>query len=383
MDPRKPIPYAKHWIDDDDIAAVVEVLKSDWLTTGPIVAQFEGKMAEFTGAIHGIAVNSGTAALHAAMNALEVGPNDEVIVPTITFLATANAVVYQGATPIFADVMASNLTIDPSSVADRLSSKTKAIIAVDYAGHPCAYDELQSICDQAGIKLVVDACHSLGAQYHGRPCGTLGDMTCLSFHPAKNITTGEGGMVLTNQSHWDEAIRRFRNHGINLNAEARRTMATWYYEMGQLGFNYRITDIQCALGLSQLNKLPSWLEKRRLIAAQYDKALAAIPGVHPLITSKHVQHAYHLYVVRLDPQLYNRSEIFSALHEQGVLANVHYIPLHLQPYYKNRPVVSGPCPVAEKAYEEIISLPMFPAMSPDDIDRVISTLAETCERLIK
>lgn len=380
----KPIPYGRHSLDDEDISAVVQVLRSDWLTTGPKVAEFEAAIATYTGAQHAVAVNSGTAALHAALNALDIRCGDEVIVPAITFLATANAVVYQGGTPIFADVLPDTLTINPDSVAERISPRTRVVIAVDYAGHPCVYDELQALCDKDGIILVADACHSLGAEYKGRRSGTLGVLNCLSFHPVKHITTGEGGMILTNEAAYAEKMRRFRNHGITLDAENRRVKGTWYYEMYEPGYNYRITDIQCALGISQLRKLPEWIEKRRSIAFRYDEAIPSISGVTPLSVHNHVRHAYHLYVVRLDPGVYDRAEVYRALHELGILVNVHYIPIHLQPYYRTRfGTREGLCPAAEHAYEEIISLPMFPAMSDVDVERVIKSFSRICGRFIR
>jgi perosamine synthetase len=371
----KLIPYARQSVDDEDISAVIDTLRSDWLTTGPKVAEFEAAVATYTGSLHAVAVNSGTAALHSALNALGIGCGDEVILPSMTFLATANAVVYQGGTPVFADVLPDFLTIDPGSVANRITSRTKAVIAVDYAGQPCAYDELQSICDHAGCALVVDACHSLGAEYKDRRSGTLGVLNCLSFHPVKHITTGEGGMILTNEEVYAEKMRRFRNHGITIDAEKRRAGGTWYYEMRELGYNYRITDIQCALGISQLRKLPGWLEKRRSIADRYDKAFRRIRGVTPLKVLEYVRHAYHLYVVRLDPGIFNRAEVFKALREMSVLVNVHYIPVHLQPFYRTRfGTREGLCPEAEQAYEEILSLPMYPAMNDEEIQRVIAGL---------
>jgi len=380
----KPIPYGRHSLDDEDISAVVQVLRSDWLTTGPKVAEFEAAIATYTGAQHAVAVNSGTAALHSALNALDIRCGDEVIVPAITFLATANAVVYQGGTPVFADILPDTLTINPDSVAERISPRTRAVIAVDYAGQPCAYDELQALCDRKGIKLVADACHSLGAEYKGRKSGTLGVLNCLSFHPVKHITTGEGGMILTNEAAFADKMRRFRNHGITLDAQKRRTKGTWYYEMNEPGYNYRITDIQCALGISQLRTLPEWLDRRRSIASRYDEAIRVIPGMTPLSVHNHVRHAYHLYVIRLDQTIYNRAEVFKGLHELGILVNVHYIPIHLQPFYRiHYGTCEGLCPVAEQAYEEIISLPLFPTMHDEDVQRIIKDINRICRRFVK
>ena len=293
------IPYGRQQIDEDDIQAVVKVLRSDWLTTGPKVSEFEQAVADFVGAKYAVAVNSGTAALHAAMYAIGIGPGDEVILPPMTFAATANAVVFQGGTPVFADVDPDTLLIDPNEVEDKITPRTKAIVAVDYAGQPCDYDALRAIAERNGLFLVADACHALGAEYKGKKVGTLADLTVFSFHPVKHITTGEGGMVTTYDPEFAERMRMFRNHGITrnpskfLNANSPMPSAPcsnlhapcdmpFYYEMHDLGYNYRITDLQCALGLSQLKKLPNFLERRREIATCYDKALADIPGIEPL-----------------------------------------------------------------------------------------------------
>lgn len=366
------IPYGKQWIDEDDIAAVAEVLRSGWLTTGPKVAEFERAFAEFTGSKEAVAVSSGTAALHAAVYALGIGPGDEVIVPPMTFAATANCVVFQGATPVFADVDPDTLLIDPDRVCACITPRTQAVIAVDYAGQPCDYDALRQICDRYELALVADACHALGATYKGRKVGTLADLTAFSFHPVKHITTGEGGMVTTGDGDLAKRMRVFRNHGITADHRERAAHGTWYYEMTDLGYNYRITDFQCALGLRQLAKLPAWLKRRREIAEQYTKALETVPGVAPLDVRAHVTHAYHLYVVRVQA---DRTRVFRALRERGIGVNVHYIPVHLHPFYRRRFATrAGLCPAAEKAYGEILSLPMFPKMSNAEVDSVMDTL---------
>ncbi|MGO9229799.1 MAG: UDP-4-amino-4,6-dideoxy-N-acetyl-beta-L-altrosamine transaminase [Bryobacteraceae bacterium] len=369
------IPYGRQWVDQDDIEAVRKVLQSDWLTTGPAVDAFEGALAAYTGALHGIAVSSGTAALHAAMYALRIGPGDEVIVPPITFAATANAVVYVGGTPIFADVQDITLLLDPAEVEKRITPRTRAIVAVDYAGQPCDYDALQLVCRRHGLALVADACHALGARYRDRPVGSLAALTAFSFHPVKHITTGEGGMIVTDDQELAARIRMFRNHGITTEHRQRAEQGSWFYEMVDLGFNYRISDIQCALGLSQLGKLPAWLERRREIAARYDAAFAGHPTIRPLVVSPDACHAYHLYVVRVDEN--RRQEVFRKLRERKIGANVHYIPVHLHPFYRDR-FGTGPglCPVAEAAYERIVSLPIFPRMSDADVDRVIQAMVE-------
>ncbi len=376
------IPYGRQWIDEEDIEAVVEVLRSDWLTTGPKVREFEKEFACVTGAGEAVAVSNGTAALHSIMAAIGISPGDEVIVPPITFAATANAVVFQGGKPVFADVNPDTLLIDPEEVKANITPRTKAVIAVDYAGQPCNYDALRSITDRQGITLIADACHALGARYRGEKVGTLGDLTAFSFHPVKHVTTGEGGMVTTNDRNLADRMRRFRNHGIDSDHRQRGELATWYYEMVDLGYNYRITDFQCAFGLSQLRKLPGWLVRRQEIAQQYNEAFSRVPGIRPLTVAPEVYHAYHLYVLSCCPNGsdINRGILFAKLHERNIGANVHYIPVHLHPFYqKHFGYRKGHCPKAEKAYEEIVSLPLFPRMSDRDVCTVIDAVIEITE----
>lgn len=371
------IPYGRQRIDDDDIRAVVEVLRSDWITTGPAVDRFERLLSETAGAAHAVAVSSGTAALHAAVFALGIGPGDEVIVPAMTFAASANCVVYQGGTPVFCDVLPGTLCVDPEDAARRITPRTKALVAVDFAGQPCDYGRLRALAREGGLALVADACHSLGAEYGGKRAGSLGDLNAFSFHPVKNITTGEGGAVLTDDAESARRMRCFRNHGIDTDQRERAERGTWYYEMRALGYNYRITDFQCALGASQLAKLPAWLGRRREIARRYDRAFADEPAVKPLDSAPGVLHAYHLYVVRVDAggAGAGRAAFFSALRERGIGVNVHYLPVHLHPYYRRR-YGTGPglCPVAEAAYERILSLPLHPGMSDADVERVIGAV---------
>ncbi len=369
------IPYGRQSIEDDDIAAVVEVLRSDWLTTGPKVAEFETAFAQFTGVKEAVAVSNGTAALHAAMYVIGIGPGDEVIVPPMTFAATANCVVYQGGTPIFADVEPDTLLIDPDQVAAKITPRTKAIIAVDYAGQPCDYDRLRAIADRHGLRLVSDACHALGGSYHDRPVGSLADLSTFSLHPVKPITTGEGGMITTDDPELARRMRIFRNHGITTDHRQREQQGSWFYEMVDLGYNYRLTDMQCALGLNQLRKLPGWVARRREIAQRYDAAFANLPLVQPLAVRPDVVHAYHLYMVRAGGQTAgpSRDQIFAALRAEGIGVNVHYIPVHLHPFYRQRfGTAPGLCPVAEAAYEQLITLPVFSAMSDDALEAVVA-----------
>jgi perosamine synthetase len=311
------------------------------------------------------------------MFALDISPGDEVIVPAMTFAATANCVVFQGGTPVFADIDPETLLIDPASVEARLSSKTKAIIAVDYAGQPCDYDALTEIADRHNLMLVADACHSLGGRHKGKNVGTLAALNAFSFHPVKHITTGEGGMITTNNQKFADDMRLFRNHGVNSDHRQREAQGSWFYEMVELGFNYRITDFQCALGISQLKKLPKWIERRREIAHRYDEAFSALPHIKPLFVRSIAFHAYHLYVVRLNLEEtnFNRGMVFKQLRENGIGVNVHYIPVHLHPYYRRKFKTNpGQCPIAEEAYTKIISLPMFPGMSFDKVDYVVECM---------
>ena len=376
------LPYARQWLDDDDVAAVVEVLRSDWLTTGPKVAEFEQAFADFVDAREAVAVSNGTAALHTAMYAIGIGPGDEVIVPPMTFAASANCVVFQGGTPVFADVDPDTLLLDPTQVEAKIGPSTKAIIAVDYTGQPCDYDALRTIADRHGLILVDDACHALGGSYKGRPVGSLADLSTFSFHPVKHITTGEGGMITTDDPQLAQRMRIFRNHGITTDHRQREQEGSWFYEMVDLGYNYRLTDLQCALGMSQLRKLPGWVARRQEIARRYDAAFAEIPAVEPLEVRYHVSHAYHLYMVRLDLEQLkvDRAKVFAALLAEGIRVNVHYIPAHLHPFYRERfDTGPGMCPVAEAAYERLITLPIFPAMTNRDVGNVIEAVRKVIE----
>lgn len=367
----KNIPYGRQSIDEDDIKAVVDVLQSDWLTTGPIVDKFEKVFCSFTGAKEAVAVSNGTAALHAIMYAIDIHPEDEVILPPMTFAATSNAVVYQGGTPVFADVSPHTLLIDPEQVKKKITAKTKAVVAVDYAGQPCDYDELRTVCDKHNLYLISDACHSPGSEYKKRKTGIIADLTAFSFHPVKHITTGEGGMITTCNKTFSDRMKIFRNHGINTDHRQRTEKGTWYYEMQNLGYNYRITDFQCALGISQLTKLERWIDKRNGIANKYSKAFSDINDITPLKVASDIKHAYHLYVVKLKNKRM-RNLLYDKMRENNIGVNVHYIPVHLQPYYKKKFNTSlGMFPNAEDAYDRILSLPVYPGMKNEDIERVI------------
>ncbi|MBM3274317.1 MAG: DegT/DnrJ/EryC1/StrS family aminotransferase, partial [Candidatus Sericytochromatia bacterium] len=303
------------------------------------------------------------------------GPGDEVIVPAMTFAATANCVLYQGATPIFADIDRETLLISPADAYRKVSPRTKAIIGVDYAGHPADYRALDEISRSSGIPLLADACHSLGASMNGATAGSLALASAFSLHPVKPITTGEGGVVTTDDGALARRLKTFRNHGITTDHRERDIRGDWFYEMVDLGYNYRLSDIQCALGISQLTKLRGWVDRRQTLASRYDRAFSNTPWVRPLRVLPGVSHAYHLYVVRVPAQ--ERGHVFRELRRQGIGVQVHYVPVHLHPYYQNV-LGTGPgtCPAAEAAYEEILSLPIFPAMTEDDVDFVVSALCE-------
>ena len=379
------LPYGRQSLDAADIEAVIQVLKSDWLTTGPKVGEFEERFAARVGARHAISFSSGTAALHGAAFAAGLGPGDEAIATPMTFCATANCILYQGATPVFADVSPDTLNLDPDEVSKKLSGGTfrrvKAIFAVDYAGHPAALDDLRQSAKtqlphgQCPL-LIEDACHALGAEYQGKRVGSIADMTVFSFHPVKHLTTGEGGMVTTNDARLAETLRRFRNHGISSEARQRQEAGQWFYEMVLLGFNYRLTDIACALGLSQLEKLDANLARRREIAAQYNAAFRDCSALVIPAVRNDVNPAWHLYPIRLNPGTLSagRGEIFGALRAENIGVNVHYIPVHQHPYYRERSKSRESYPVAEDAYERLISLPMFHSMTAQDVEDVIAAV---------
>jgi len=373
------LPYGRQSVDEADIQAVVEVLRSDWLTTGPKVGEFEQAFAARVGAAHAVSFSSGTAALHAAAFAAGLKAGDEAITTPMTFAATANCVLYQGATPVFADVSADTLNLDPGQVTKKISSKTRAILPVDYAGHPADPAPIMETARRHGLIVIEDACHALGAEFRGARVGSLADMTVFSFHPVKHITTGEGGMVTTSSGDFAETLRRFRNHGISSEARQRQSAGQWYYEMVLLGFNYRLPDFACALGMQQLKRLDANLARRREIAALYTAAFREIPGVVPPPVLPDANPAWHLYPIRLNLEKLtaDRAQVFRALRAENIGVNVHYIPVHLHPYYKDRfGFRNGAFPVAEGAYARLLSLPMFHAMSGQDVNDVIAAVAK-------
>lgn len=374
------LPYGRQSIDEDDIAAVVRVLRSDWLTQGPEVEAFERDLAAAVGASHVVAFSHGTAALFAACFAAGIGPGDEVVTSPLTFAASANCARYLGARPVFADVEPVAGTLDPEALERAIGPRTRAVIPVHYAGQPARLAEIRAIAEKRGLVVIEDAAHALGATYRGRPigAGTFSDMTMFSFHPVKHVTTGEGGAIATNDAALAERLRLFRSHGITSDpARLRRpSPGRWYVEQVALGHNFRLTDIQCALGRSQLRRLGAFVARRRALAARYDAALAGSRRVRPLGRLGESEHAFHLYVVRVDFAGTSRARVMDALRARGIGTQVHYIPVHTHPFYEDDGWTRGACPVAEGLYEEILSLPLFPAMVDEDVDRVVAALFE-------
>jgi perosamine synthetase len=376
-----PLPYGRQCVDEGDVEAVVEVLRGAWLTTGPKVAEFERAWAERVSAKHAVVVNSGTAALHLATFAADMGSGDEVIVTPLTFAASANCVLYQGGEPVFADVQPDTLNIDPRAVEAAVTPRTRAVIAVDYSGQPADLDELRAIAGRHGLILIEDAAHAIGATYQGRPVGAISDLTTFSTHPVKHVTTGEGGLVTTDDERWAERMRWFRNHGISTDHHQRAEKGGWFYEMVALGFNYRLPDVNCALGLSQLGKLDSGLARRRQIAARYGQTFSELAAVRPLTVRPDREPAWHIYPILLETAhlRVDRGQVFAALRAENIGVNVHYIPVYWHPYYAQLGYRRGLCPVAEDAYERLITLPLFPAMTDQDVADVINAVSKVME----
>jgi len=369
------LPYGRHEVDEADIQSVVDVLRGDWLTNGPTVARFEHAFKEIVGAKDAVAFSSGTAALHGAAFAAGIEPGDEVITSPLTFLASANCVLYCGATPVFADVDPETLNLDPAAAEAALTPRTKAILPIHFAGLPCDMEAIHAIARLRNLTVIEDAAHALGAEIRGRRIGGLSHLTTFSFHPVKHITTGEGGMVTTNEPALADRLRRFRNHGID--HEVRQRQATWVQDMVALGFNYRLTDLQSALGLSQLRRLDGRLKRREEIAGRYQEAFAAMPEVTRAPTRPGTRHAWHIYPLRLNPErlCQDREAIFRALRAENIGVSVHYRPVHLHPYYRER-LGTGPghCPAAEAAFERLLTLPLFPRMTDADVADVIAAV---------
>ncbi|MBZ4645361.1 MAG: perosamine synthetase [Petroclostridium sp.] len=380
---RSFIPYGQQWIDEDDVQAVIETLKSDYLTTGPKIKQFEEKLKEVTGAEYAVAIANGTAALHAACFAAGIQEGDEVITSPITFAASANCVLYMGAKPVFADIDPATYNIHPDEIRKKITKKTKAIIPVHFTGQPCDMDEIIKIAKEYDLMVIEDGAHALGAEYKGKKIGSIGDMTTFSFHPVKHITTGEGGAITTNDKKLYERLLLFRAHGITREkALLTRDEGSWYYEQHLLGYNYRITDIQAALGISQLGKLESFLRKRREYSTIYNQAFSQVDGIIIPLQLENTNSAWHLYIIQLELSKLRvgRRDIFEELRQRNIGVNVHYIPVYYHPYYQKLGYQKGLCPIAEALYESIITLPLYPKMSEQDIQYIIQNVIGTVDK---
>lgn len=370
--PHPDLPYGRQWVDEEDIATVAEVLRGDYLTTGPAVDAFETALAGVCGRRHGVAVSSGTAALHVAYFAFGVGPGKTVVTSPLTFAATANAALYLGAEVRFADVEEDRGTLDPERAAEALAEGGDLLVPVDFAGHPSDYPALTRVADDAGVPLVTDAAHSLGASLDGRPALSHGDAAVTSFHPVKVITTAEGGALVTDDPEVAERARRFRSHGIERDPQRQvRPEGPWHQEMHDLGFNYRLSDVQAALGRSQLRRLDAFLERRRQIAERYADGLGDLSQLRLPSVTPGAESAWHLYVVRVTGDPERRRPFFERLRALGLGVQVHYLPVHLHPFYRRLGYRPGLCPVAEDFYRRAVSLPLFPAMTDADVDSSI------------
>ncbi|NLX92231.1 MAG: UDP-4-amino-4,6-dideoxy-N-acetyl-beta-L-altrosamine transaminase [Firmicutes bacterium] len=396
------IPYGRQLVDEDDVRAVSEVLRSPWLTTGPLVEQFEEALAARVGARFCVVFSSGTAALHGAYFAAGVGKGDEVITTPLTFAATANAALYLGAKPIFVDIARDSFNIDVEKIEGALTPRSRVVAPVDMAGEPAELEKISELARENGLVVVEDACHALGALYKGKKVGSVSDMTVFSFHPVKHITTGEGGAVTTDNEDYCRRLKAFRSHGMvrekdlfeGCLLEDEDTSGFWYYEQQLLGYNYRLSDIHCALGLSQLKKLDFFLKRRREIAAKYHAAFCR----HPLLmvppqpaahdssdetlnVASRTVSAWHLYILRLRGEKSDRRRVVESLREMGIGTQVHYLPVYLHPYYRKLGYRPGLCPRAEDYYRRAFSIPIFPAMTDAEVERVIEGVLCAVEKL--
>jgi len=381
------IPYGRQFIDEEDIQEVIKTLKSDFITQGPKIKEFESALCEYTGAKYAVVVSSGTAGLHLACLAIGIQKEDEVITSPITFVASANCVLYCGGKPVFADIQEDTVNIDPEEIKNKITKKTKAIIPVHFAGHPCDLEEIYAIAKKHNLMIIEDACHALGAEYKNSKIGSCkySDLAVFSFHPVKSITTGEGGAVLTNNKKLYEKLFMLRNHGItkdptkftiNYQPSTINDYGSWYYEMQELGFNYRITDFQCALGLSQLKKLNKFIQRRREIVEIYNKELSKIEEIILPKERPYVKSSWHIYYIRLK-NFQRRKEVFERLRKKGIGVQVHYIPVHFQPYYRdNFNYKEGDFPKAENYYKSAITIPLFLNLGKNEIEYIIEKIKD-------
>ena len=370
--------YGRQCIDEADVAAVCDTLRSNLITCGPKVTEFERLLCEYTGAKYAVLVSNGTAALHLAALAGEIGPGDEVIVSSITFAASANCVLYCGGTPVFADINPETYNIDPASIRKLITPKTKAIVAVDFTGQATELDEIQAICKEHNLLLIQDAAHSIGTKYKGQGVGSIADMTCFSFHPIKTITAGEGGAITTNDEQLYRKLLRLRTHGItrNMDEMVHPSDDPWYQEQVDLGYNYRMTDFQAALLISQLSKLPAFSARRKEIVAKYDAAFAEIPEIFVQKEIPESDTTRHLYILRLNLDMLNcnRREFFDAMAAEHIQPQVHYLPVYWHSHYEKLGYKKGLCPEAEKLYNEIMSIPLYPALTDEEVEDTIKAV---------
>lgn len=375
------IPYGRQSIDEDDIQAVVDTLRSEYLTTGPKIKEFEQCVADYVGSKYAVAISNGTAALHAACYAAGIKEGDEVITTPITFAASSNCVIYCGATPVFADINPITYNIDPEDIRKKISNKTKAIIAVHYSGQPCNMSEIHKLAREYNLLVIEDAAHALGAQYRGKMIGAISDMTTFSFHPVKHITTAEGGMITTDSKELYEKLLLFRSHGITRNQGLmEKNEGDWYYEQLEIGYNYRITDIQCALGISQMKKIERFVSRRREIANKYNKAFEQNDNIIIPIVDKDCDSSWHLYVIKINGV--KRKDVFDSLRKEGIGVNVHYIPVYRFPYYRNSGFETTLCKHAEEFYENCISLPIHPELTEVEQEYVIDKVITIIDQLL-
>lgn len=365
------ISYGCQSIDEEDIQGVIDTLRSPFLTQGPKVGEFERVVAEYVGAKYAVAFCNGTAALHGACYAAGIGEGDEVITSPITFAASANCIRYVGGTVVFADIDAVTYNIAPKQIRAKITEKTKAIIPVDFTGQPADVDEIMAIAKEHNLVVIEDGAHALGAEYKGRKVGIKADMTMFSFHPVKPITTAEGGVIVTNNKEYYKKLRKFRSHGIEQTSYAKE-QGDWYYEMTELGYNYRMTDLQAALGLSQIKKLDQFIEGRREVAELYTEKLKIMEGVITPQLLENTASGWHLYMIQLEKG--NRKQIFEKMRAANIGVHVHYIPVYWHPYYQQLGYEKGLCPEAESWYEKALTLPIHPQISNEEIMFVIDKL---------
>ena len=380
--------YGRQWIEEDDIAAVCSVLRSDFITCGPKVEELERSLSTYTGAKYAVAVSNGTAALHCACIAAGIGPGDEVITSPITFAASANCALYCGARPVFADINIETYNIDPKSIEEHITEHTKAVVAVDFTGQAVEHEAIRKICDDHGLIFIEDAAHAIGTKYNGKKVGSLADMTCFSFHPVKTITGGEGGAITTDNDEFYKKLVLTHTHGITHDEKLMLDTpheGPWYYEQISLGYNYRITDFQAALIVSQLGKLDIFLKKRKEIVRRYDEAFASVPEIIVQNEIPQSDTCRHLYIIRLALDKLNctRREFFDAMSAENIQCQIHYIPIYWFPYYQQLGYEKGLCPIAEEVYRGIMSIPLYPKMTDQDVEDVIHAIKKVVKNYRK